>query len=381
MPGRRQHGEGSVFQRSRDGRWVARADLSYKDGKRDQRLFVRATPKEAIDARDEFLDKRRDGFTLPKGRQITVGQWVEHWLHKVARPRVDPNTYYRSYRQKCEDYIIPYFARIRLAELTEEHIEEWHRYLAARTSRRGTPLSPSTITTAHRIFSAALNVAVARRRLPHNPCSLVPPPKSDQLEPEPPSAAEVQAILAACADRPGGARWILAICTGLRQGEALGLRWRDVKLAAPASVTVRQSAARVDGELVMKAPKSKASRRTVPLPAEAAAALKVHRDSQEVRDLRDGLVFTDPQGRPVHSRADWQDWRDLLASLGTPHYRVHDLRHGYATMLLEQGIDPRVVMDLMGWSSLAMLKRYQHVRPVMHKAAADAIDRALRGGA
>jgi len=376
---RRQHGEGSVFQRTRDGRWVARADLGYgPDGRRTQRLFVRSTPREAIDARDRFLDARRDGFTLPKGRQPTVAEWVRHWGENIARPQIDPNTWYRSYRQRCDDLIIPYFTRVKLAELSEEDIEEWHRHLKARPSQRGgQPLSASTITTAHRILSSALKVAVMRGRMPRNPCSNVPPPKIDRAAPEPPSADELDMILAACRDRPGGARWVLAITTGLRQGEALALQWRDVRLKAPAAVTVRKSAARIEGELVTKEPKSRKSRRVVPLPAVAVAALTAHRDAQAAVPLPGALVFTSARGGPVHSRADWQAWSDLLAELGLPHYRVHDLRHAFATTLLEQGMDPRVVQDLMGWSTAAMAEIYTHVRPVMHQRAVSALDQVF----
>ena len=324
--------------------------------------------------RASFLARRRDGFTLPKGRQPTVAEWAEHWLWNVARPGVDPNTFYRGYRQKILDYVVPYFGRIKLAELSEEDIEAWHQELLARPSRRGGTLSPATVETAHRIFSACLNVAVARRRLPHNPCSYVPPPKADRAAPEPPSADEVTLVLDACRTWPGGARWVLAVCTGLRQGEALGLRWRDVRLTPPASVTIRQSLARIEGEDVMKAPKSAKSRRTIPLPARAAAALKAYRDAQDVMDIG-GLVFP---GRA--NRDDWQDWADLLASLGLPHYRVHDLRHAYATMLLEGGMDARVVQDLMGWSSAKMSEIYQHVRPVMHARVVAMLDEALGDG-
>lgn len=383
MARRRQHGEGSVYGRGtrggRGGQWVAVADLGWRDGKRDRREFTGRTPGEALNKRDTFLGLRREGFTLPKGRPPTVGEWVRHWLYAIAEPRIDPNTFYRSYRQKCEDYIIPFFAKIRLPDLTEEDIEDWHRHLAARPSRRGGTLSASTITTAHRILSSSLNVAVARRRIPHNPAAsrTVSPPKGEAFGIEPPTADEVEQILDACAGWPNGARWVLAVCTGLRQGEALGLRRRDVRLAAPASVTVVQALARVNGADVMKAPKSEKSRRSVPLPARAVRALRAHLEEQKVTGLRDGLVFTRPDGRPVSSRADWQDWQELLASLGLPRYRVHDIRHGYATMLLERGADPRLVQDLMGWSTARMAEIYVHVRPVMHERARSMLDEAL----
>jgi integrase len=226
--------------------------------------------------------------------------------------------------------------------------------------------------------------------VPFNPCSITPPPKADRPSPEPPSADEVDLVLAACAEWPNGARWVLAITTGLRQGEVLGLRWRDVRLRDPASVTVRQAQARIDCEWVHKDPKSEKSKRTVPLPAIAVPVLKAHKEQQAVADIS-GLVFLrrpdadghvgrpTMAGKPVHSRADWQDWQDLLASVGLPHYRVHDLRHGYATELLEQGEDPRVVQDLMGWSTAAMAEIYQHVRPATHARVVSRLDARFGG--
>jgi integrase len=304
---------------------------------------------------------------------------VLYWLHNVAREQVEPSSWHSAYRSKIENHVAPYFGHVKLAELSEEDIEVWHRHLKAKDNGHGEPLSASTITTTHRIFSSAIKMAVVRGRIPRNPLSNVHPPKVDRPAPEPPSADEVGLILAACRGRPGGARWVLAICTGLRQGEALALQWKDIRLAAPATVTVRRSMTRVEGVTVMKEPKSRTSRRTVPLPAVAVAALTEHRDGLAARPLPAALVFAGPQGQPAGSRTDWQEWTDLLAELGLPHYRVHDLRHAYATTLLEQGVDPRVVQDLMGWSTAAMAAIYQHVRPAMHARAVSALDQVFGG--
>ena len=384
MAARRQHGEGSVYQRGRRGgrgpQWVAVADLGYRPGPhgkavRDRREFTSlVSPKAAMDRRDRFLDRRRDGFTMPRGRQPYVSEWMLHWLHNVARRRVEATTWHGSYRQKVTELICPWFERVPLPELCEEDIEQWHAQLEAVISKRtGRPLSASTIGQAHRIFSTGIKEAVVRGKLPRNPVSNVTPPKAARLVPEPPGRAEADRILARCGTWPNGARWVVALKTGLRQGEALALRWRDVRLTDPPSVTVSQAAARVAGERVVKAPKSAKSRRTIPLPGSAARALLAHRQAQGVASL-DGLVFTDRKGRPVHPRADWQDWQNLLADLGLPHYRVHDCRHAVATMLLEEGTDPRVVQDVMGWSTLAMTEIYQHVRPALMTRAMDALD-------
>ena len=363
MPGRRQHGEGSVYRRA-NGQWVAVADLGWRGDRRDRREFTSFTSLEdALERRAQFLHARRDGFTLPRGQQPTVAEWVRHWLHNVTRVG---ESSWRAYRQKTEDYIVPFFARVRLAEVTEEDVEAWHQWLRQRTSRTGEPLSPSTVAAAHRVLSIALNAATGRRKLPHNPCRYVPPPKAERAEITPPSVDEVNAIIAACTGRPGGARWVVALTTGLRQMEVLRLTWRDVRLTAPASVTVRQG----------KTPKA---RRTVDLPGSAVAALKAHR-AQAMRNVATDLVFTGPDGQAVEPTADWRAWRELLGELGLPLYRIHDLRHAYATMLLEAGTDVRVVQEFLGHASPAFTQSaYQHVRAGLRQQAAAAFDQLLGG--
>jgi integrase len=303
-----------------------------------------------------------------------------HWLNNIARRRVEATTWDRSYRQKVEDLIVPWFERIPLPELAEEDIETWHADLERVVSKRtGKPLSPSTIGQAHRIMSTAIKEAVVRKRIGRNPCSNVTPPQAVRAELQLPSAAEVEAILARCQSWPNGARWVLALATGLRQGEALALEWRNVTLTGDAQISVMSSAARTSAGLVTKAPKSARSRRVIPLTPGAAAALKAHRAARDVADIG-GLVFTDAKGAPVHPRRDWQDWQDLLADLGLPHYRVHDIRHTTATMLLERGADARVVQEIMGHATAAFTQQaYQHVRPALTRRAVDLLGEMLPG--
>lgn len=377
MPGgkRRQHGEGSVYRRSSDGRWLAIVELDWKDGRRQRRVFTAATSAAAIEKRRKFLASREDGFTIPSGRQPYVSEWALHWLNNIVKAKVHPSTWHTSYKGIVEQRIVPYFGRVPLTELTEERIEAWHRELERTRSARGGTLAPGTVANAHMVLSMALKVAVARGRMARNPCLGVSPPRADAAEPQPASPAEVRQIVARCRTWPNGARWILAIATGLRQGEALALQWRDVRLDGAPSLTVRQSVRVINGERVVKAPKSRKSRRQVPLARVAVDALRKHK--QASLTSISGLVFTDEAGAPVGPRTDRRDWDALLADLGLPHYRVHDLRHGFATMLLEGGADPRVVQELMGWSTTRMAEIYVHVRPVMHERAAGIIDEAL----
>src|SRR5260370_25737251 len=121
MAGRRQHGEGSVYHRAR-GQWVAVADRGWKAAKRDRGELTGPTPEIAMGRRARFLDKRRDGFTMPRGRAPTVAEWCLHWLHNVAKPKVEPTTWHGSYRQKVTELICPYVERVLLPALDEEMI-------------------------------------------------------------------------------------------------------------------------------------------------------------------------------------------------------------------------------------------------------------------
>src|SRR5262245_25475435 len=117
---RRLHGEGSVYQR-KDGRWVAVEDLGMRGGRRDRRYFYGATPDDAMKGRQRFRDRRRDGFTMPKGRQPYVSEWVLHWFHNTSARKVEGTTW-QGYRSKVELWITPFFDRVVLPELTEEDV-------------------------------------------------------------------------------------------------------------------------------------------------------------------------------------------------------------------------------------------------------------------
>lgn len=162
MAGRRQHNEGSLYQRSEDSRWIATVNLGWQDGKRQRRVFTSATPDAAMEKRNKWLDQKRAGFALPKGRPPTVSEWAQHWLINVAEPRVAPTTFHGSYESKVRDHVIPFFSKTALPELTEEDIEAWHRHL-------GKKLSAASITQCHRILSSAIKTAVIRGRDPAQP--------------------------------------------------------------------------------------------------------------------------------------------------------------------------------------------------------------------
>jgi len=183
------------------------------------------------------------------------------------------------------------------------------------------------------------------------------------------------------------ARWTVALAVGLRQSEALGLRWADVNLDA-GTLSVRRGLHRVKGRgVVFEEPKSERSRRTLALPGQLVEALRVQRAAQLTERMAAGplwddgdLVFAQPNGRPVDPKADYQAWKDLLTEAGVREARLHDARHTAATLLLTQGVPARVAMQILGHSQISLtLGTYSHVMPELAEEAATRVGRALWG--
>jgi integrase len=249
-------------------------------------------------------------------------------------------------------------------------------------------LAAGTAHHVHRTVRNALNEAVRRGHLIRNPATLAKAPALSDKEVEPYEVSEVRRLLEAAAQRRNSARWAVALALGLRQGEALGLKWDDVDLekgtlrirrsrirpryehgcggscdTTPGRCPERRNIRPVIGDV-----KSKAGRRTIGLPAPLVALLRKHRAEQDTeRALARQLwrdedwVFATPTGGPLNYNTDYREWKRLLKVAGLREARLHDARHTAATVLLILRQPERTVMSLMGWSSTDMAKRYQHV--------------------
>jgi integrase len=282
-------------------------------------------------------------------------------------------------------------------------------------------LAPATVLQIHRILSRALKVAMQRGYVTRNVATLVDAPSVSQAEIEPLTLDEAQRIIELAARHRNGTRWSVALALGLRQGEALGLRWQHVDLDA-ATLTVRWQLQRLawqhgcpdphacgksrhrpscppnctgharscpqrtGGGLRLTELKSDTSVRTIALSPQLVAALRAHRAAQlEERMIagpawQDGdFVWCQPNGRPIGAHADWDERKALLKAAGIRDARVHDARHTAATLLLAQGVDQRVVMEILGHSQISMTAKYAHVLPEVMTDAADRIGQALWG--
>lgn len=227
-----------------------------------------------------------------------------------------------------------------------------------------------------------------RQRIHRNVATLVDPPAQRMSEVATAlTLEEATAVLRTALSHRNAARWTVALALGLRQSEALALQSKDIDLLN-GSLTVRRTIHRVKGKgLIYEAPKTKRSMRTLPLPLPLIRALYEHKARQTGERMLagnewqdDDLLFAQPNGRPIDTKVDYKHWRDLLREAGVRHVRLHDGRHTAATLLLSEGIHPRVVMEPLGHSQMrTTMDIYRHVMPALAREVADRMGAVLLG--
>lgn len=362
MAKRRSKGDGSVYQRHDapscppadddgerpdhrcQGRYVGVVDLGWSGGKRQRRTYYGRTEKE-VRIKVKAAIAQRDGGAL-LATSPSVAEWMIYWLDVVCPERKLKVNTMKSYRSKVDQYVIPNIGRHRLDRLAPEHI----RSMYAKMRRDG--LAEGTLRQTHAILRRALTVAVRERKVSWNVALMMDPPGTEVTTPRQPLTLEEADLVLGTEDL----RWWVALLLGLRQGEALGLKWRDVDLDAGV-LTIERTLVREPGKgLVFGTPKSKASRRLVALPPKTLARFKVAAAGGVDPDA---LVFN-RDGKPIDHRADWQRWQDTLAALGIQPRPLHAARHTTATLLEAQGVQDRLVAQMLGQSSVAVTHRYQH---------------------
>jgi len=368
----------SIYK-SEEGRWHGYVSMGLKDNGRRDRRHVSGARRADVVAKARALERRRDdGAGSAAGRAPTVAAWLDHWLDTIAAPKVRPSTLQR-YRQLVAHQIGPKVGHHRLDRLQPEHVELMYAELLA------AGLSAASVLQAHRVLSRALKVAMQRGRVARNVCSLVDAPSVTRVEVEPLTRDEARRVLQAASGLRNGARWSVALALGLRQGEALGLPWDAVDLDA-GTLRIRQALQRQAGVgLVLVEPKSRAGRRTIALPGPLVDALRQHRTGQLEERMAagnawedHGLVFCQPNGRPIDPRADHRAWRQLLCAAGVRGARLHDARHTAATVMLSLGVPARVAMQVLGHSQISLtLGTYSHVVPELAEEAASKVGAAL----
>ena len=380
-------GEGSIFpvrERQVDGslRTVAyRAQVSV--GPRGSRRYLtrtRPTKKAAGAALAELLDDVRQGRDLSKQ---SLGDYLRRWLADTVAPTISPNTL-RGYEDAVA-HLAP-IAEIAIADLRPEDVE---RALAGMTTRRigakPAPAAPKTVRNVQVVLRRALDQAVARGHVRRNVAELVPLRRVPRQGREAMTPESAHAILAAIRGDRYEAAFALAFM-GLRAGEILGLGWDDVHLASPASVTIRYQLVG-SGKGATRSPilKTASSEGSIPLPPFVVSRLRVHQARQKaerkVVSLDGGLVFVTERGYGVSNAWLTKHFQSLLSDAGLPKMRLHDMRHGAASLLVGAGAHPRVAQELLRHApgSRMTMAVYAHVTGAQQREAADLLQVAVAG--
>jgi integrase len=351
-----------------------------RGGKRQRRYVYGRTRREVQDKLTALRRAHDDGLPVGPEKQ-TLGAYLQQWVETSLRPTVPPKTY-ASYAQIIRLYIVPDLGHIPLAKIRPHELQAWMN------KRSASGLSPRTVGYAYAALSQALGQAQKWGMVPRNVATLVSPPRRPRREAKFLTPEQARVFLESIrGDRLEGL-YTVSMLLGLRPGEALGLLWSAIDLEA-GTLAVRVSLQRIEGKLQLDELKTVRSRRTIPLPAVALAALRAHRTRQLEERLaagelweEHGLVFTNPRGRPLLEDNVAEHFHQALARAGLPDMRYYDLRHTCASLLLAQGMHMRVVMEILGHSQIAMtMNTYSHVTAQLERDAANQMDALFaRGG-
>lgn len=367
---------------------AANGDTSYRarvefpadpvTGKRRQLSETFPTRKAAQSALATWLADIERGTAVDTST-MTVADFMRHWLDTVAAHKVRATTL-ADYRHTIEKHIVPALGGHKVQRLTPAVVQR------AYADKLAAGIGGRTVQLMHQRLSQALAQGVRWGTVSRNVCDAVEPPRVQASRPEPWTPTEARAFLAAAAGDERSPLWLMALATGARQGELLGLRWQDVDLSR-GSVTIRQAVAVLDGRVIFQAPKSRAAVRQVTLPADAVETLRAHQLAQRRQRVAAGdawedhdLVHATPLGLPYHPSNVLRSFYALMERAGVRRVRFHDMRHAHATWLVADGHSLPAVAERLGHSKSSItLDVYSHVVAASRDRAAASVGGWLRG--
>ena len=338
-------------------------------------VSVKGTKREAEKRLSELLH-RLDTGTFVKPSKTTVADYLRRWLQEYVRPNLSPRGFER-YESIARVHLIPDLGAIPLTQLRPEHLQ---RHYASKLSNG---LSPRSVRYQHVVLHKALQTAMKWGLVVRNAADSVDVPHARQAEMQTWDEYEVARFLEAAMGSPYYALFHTALFTGMRRSELLALQWRDIDFH---QVHVSRSLHQLrDRSYVFAQPKSVKSRRTIALSPSSVLTLREHKDRQEgIRAMLgvplkgDDLVFSTPEGGPLRPNTVSRAWTALASRAGVRVIRLHDARHTHASLMLKQGVHPKIVQERLGHASVQItLDTYSHVAPGLQEAAAESFDKLV----
>lgn len=372
---------GHITQRTKDNKtWSVVIELKKVKGKRQQKWYtVKGNKKDA----EKFLTEKLrelDTGTFIDSKNINVRQYFNFWYEQHCLNNLSPTTY-ESYRRNLDNYILEELGHIRLEDLKPMHLQSFY----TKCSRKG--LSNKTILYFHRIIHCALKQAMKWQFIIRNVADCVDTPKPEKYKPLVLNNKEITELINAIYNTDIYIPVVIAIYTGMRRGEILGLTWNNIDLEQ-GTLKVVQALYPTKKGLIFSTPKTENSIRKISLPLTLINILKEYKIEQETIKNRLGdnynnlnLVCSQTDGNPIHPTRLNHKFKDLLAENNLPPIRFHDLRHSHASLLLKEHVEPKVISERLGHSNINItLDIYSHVYEETNMEVANTFDEIVKIG-
>lgn len=373
---------GNITRRERGGRvfYEVTVDLG-KDpvtGKRRLRSRSFKTKGEARTACTAWQGEIDQGTAVDRSRQ-TVAEMLRYWLDTYARPNVRPRSYV-DYEPIITRHIILSIGAVPVQKLTPSHVQQYY------ADKLAAGCGPRTVQLCHLRLKQALTQAEDLGLVSRNVADKVTPPRVTPKEMSTWDAAQARRFLAVAVASAYGPIWLVSLATGMRRGELLGLRWKDIDWERRV-LSVRQTVGVVGTTPTIGEPKSKAGRRDVRVQPEVIAALHAHKRAQNEGRLARGvawhdhdLMFAASNGKPIQPSNLRRDYERWVRQADVPYIRIHDQRHTHVTLSLAAGVDLTVISKRVGHARPSITSDiYAHVLSDQHEEAADKIGTVLFG--
>ena len=363
MPKRRANGEGNIRKR-KDGRWEGRYTVGH-DPETGKAIIKNVLGKTQAEVKEKLKKAIEENVGIDYGRAktYTVGSWLEVWMENYAKIKLRPSTFKTS-QGFLKNHIKPQIGSIPLADLTSLDLQRFYKHLLdggrvdrIEAKKKPKGLAPKTVRNIHQIISSALKLANEQRLIAHNPADGCALPKAERKEMQTLPVEQLTSFLREAKDSGVFALYYIDLTTGLRRGELLGLKWSDIDLEK-GDLRVQRQIGRIDGKIIEMPLKTKNAYRTLPLSTDAISVLKM----QKCKVGNSEWVFPSPTGGPMSPDSVLHMLQRVLKRAGLPRIRFHDLRHTFATMALQNGVDVKTVSSMLGhYSAGFTLDTYAHV--------------------